>query len=163
MECPICFEIINNSCVGSCMHHICYKCLIKWLNHGGTKCPVCKKYIYEIKFDKEFDQINNINNINNSSSNSSNNNISEYTKKIIIDFSDGIPPGITIASNKGIGLKIIKLNKNDKIYKAGFRINDVILFLNNVPCINHSESIKIIKYAYENRKQLIIESMIVKK
>ena len=28
MECPICFNLIENSCVGSCMHHYCYTCLV---------------------------------------------------------------------------------------------------------------------------------------
>ena len=158
MECPICFEIIQNSCVGSCMHHYCYNCLIKWMNRGGTKCPICKKIIYEIKLDKEFDIINN-------KENNNNNNIliREYTKKNIIKFDDSLPPGITITSNKGIGVRICKLNLKDKFYKEGFRVNDILLFLNNIPCLEHSESIKIIKHAYENKKDLIIESLIVKK
>ena len=73
MECPICFEIIENSCIGSCMHHYCYKCLIKWISFGGIICPSCKQTIYEIKMDKEFDLINNPNTINII--------IEEYTRK----------------------------------------------------------------------------------
>ena len=64
MECPICFEIIENSGIGPCMHHYCYKCLIKWISFGGIQCPSCKQTIYEIRMDKEFDLINNPNNIN---------------------------------------------------------------------------------------------------
>lgn len=154
MECPICFEIIQNSCVGSCMHHYCYNCLLKWINKGGKKCPICKKFIYEIKMDKEFDSINNVDNKNKI--------ITESTKKKIINFDDSLPPGITITSNKGIGLKISKLNYKDKFYKEGYRVNDILLFLNNVPCIEHSESIKIIKHAYENKKDLLVESLIKK-
>lgn len=154
MECPICFEIIQNSCVGSCMHHYCYNCLLKWIHRGGTTCPICKQFIYEIKMDIEFDSINN----------TENNNIliTEYTKKNTISFHDSLPPGITITSNKGIGVKICKLNSKDKFYKEGYRVNDILLFLNNVPCIEHFESIKIIKHAYENKKDLIVESLIIK-
>ena len=155
MECPICFEIIQNSCVGSCMHHYCYNCLLKWIHRGGTKCPICKKFIYEIKLDKEFDSINNKENNNELTR--------EYTKKTIINFDDSLPPGITITSNKGIGVKICKLNSKDKFYKEGYRVNDILLFLNNVPCTEHYESIKIIKHAYENKKDLIVESLIIKK
>ena len=60
MECPICFEYINVSCIPSCTHHFCYTCLIKWCNHKKEpKCPICKIDIREIKFDKEFDELNN--------------------------------------------------------------------------------------------------------
>tara|TARA_B100000902_G_scaffold399214_1_gene469042 strand:+ start:7553 stop:8029 length:477 start_codon:yes stop_codon:yes gene_type:complete len=156
MECIICFENIQNSCVGSCMHHFCYKCLIKWINFGGSKCPICKKFIYEIKLDKEFDIINNNNNNNN------NNIVSEYTKKTLIDFSDSKPPGITLSTNRGIGLKISKLKKNDKFFEEGFCVNDIIIFLNNVPCVDHSESIKIINQVYENKRELWVETLIRK-
>ena len=40
MDCPICYKIIENSCIGSCVHHYCYSCLIKWCKFGGTTCPI---------------------------------------------------------------------------------------------------------------------------
>jgi hypothetical protein len=148
-------------------------------------------FIYEIKLDKEFDNINTIINNNNNlydisitdisitdntitdisitdntitdNTITDNTIINEYTKHHILDFSDGIPPGLSITNNKGIGVKICKINTNDKFYKAGFHVDDVILFLDKVPCIYHSDSIKIIKYAYEKRKQLLVETLVVKK
>ena len=155
MECPICFEIIKNSCVGSCMHHFCYACLIKWISFGGCKCPTCKKFIYEIKFDREFDKLNN--NIETSFT-------SEHTKKIMIYFNDHLtPPGITLCSNKGPGVKILKLDTHDKCYNSGLQINDVILFLNNVPCNTHNNAILIIKDAFERKLELCFELLVLKK
>ena len=154
MDCPICFELIQNSCVGSCMHHFCYTCLIKWISFGGCICPKCKNFIYEIKFDKEFDSINN--NIETPI-------VTEYTKKINIYFEDSVKPGITIGSNSGPGVKILKLNKGDKCYDSGLQINDIILFLNNVPCNTHVDAVLIIKDSYERKRELCFELLILKK
>ena len=153
MECPICFNLIENSCVGSCMHHYCYTCLVKWISFNCV-CPTCKKPILEIKFDKEFDSINNPN---------GSILLEEVTKKVEIVFNDNSPPGITITTNKsGPGVKILKLNTNDKCYKSGLRVGDVILFMNSVPCYSHEQSIKIIKHAHEKRITLICELIITK-
>lgn len=152
MECSICFELIENSCVGSCMHHYCYKCLIKWISFGGIICPSCKQTIYEIKMDKEFDLINNPNN--------SNNIVEEYTKKITLNFISDQPPGITIQNINGFGVKIIKLNKKDVCYKSGLREGDIILKLNNIPCYNHNDAIKIIKNSFEKRQILNCDLLI---
>ncbi len=81
MECPICFNIINNSCVGSCMHHYCYACLMKWISFSCV-CPTCKKPILEIKLDREFDSINNPD---------CSILLEEVTKKVEIFFNDDIP------------------------------------------------------------------------
>jgi len=152
MECPICFEIIENSCIGSCMHHYCYKCLIKWISFGGIICPSCKQTIYEIKMDKEFDLINNPNNINIV--------IEQYTRKLNVIFESNKPPGITIENLTGLGVKIIKLNKKDVCYNSGLRVGDVILKLNNIPCYSHDDAIKVIKNSYEKRQMLICDLLI---
>ena len=55
--------------------------------------------------------------------------------------------------NKGnIGVKVKNINKNDLCYKGGIIKNDIILYINNVPCINHSQSINIIKNCFNNKK-----------
>ena len=30
MECPICYDTIQYSAIGSCTHHFCIKCIIDW-------------------------------------------------------------------------------------------------------------------------------------
>lgn len=157
MECPICFEIINNSCVASCMHHYCYDCLMKWIQYGGNNCPKCKKPFFEIYFDKEFDFINNKNVTNNKIV------TRDYTIKKILNFTESCKAGITITSNMGMGVKIKKLNKNDLFYKNGFRVNDIILFINNIVCVSHEQTIKIITEANNNNKSLYIEYISIKK
>jgi len=72
MECPICFEIIINSCTGSCSHHFCYKCLTDWKFKGGQTCPMCNEKIIKIRPDPEFDYINNLNDDDDRANNSYN-------------------------------------------------------------------------------------------
>ena len=154
MECPICFNLIENSCVGSCMHHFCYICLIKWLERADS-CPTCKKPIFEIKFDKEFDSINNPDTPVF---------LQEVTKKITMTFKEKDHPGIVISTNKnGPGIKIVNLNKKDLCYRSGLRIGDIIIFLNSIPCYSHHQSIEIIKNANIHKKELICELLIIKK
>jgi hypothetical protein len=150
MDCPICLELIENSAVGSCQHHFCYKCLTKWVIKGGKNCPTCKEYIYKIQFDREFDSINNNTDI-----------------PIILDFAKEIcinnwqtPPGITISNNKNGGIKILKINKNDQFYKSGIKVNDVIISMNGMPCFEHVTAIKIIQNSYQNKIKLIINVLL---
>ena len=153
MECPICFDVIYKSAVPSCSHHFCYSCLKNWCLQGVYKCPICKLDINEIKFDKEFDSINNKDNIE---YNIINNN------KIIIEFDNNDNAGITLENNSynfsrrpGVRVKNIKLDK--KMYKSGIRKNDIILFINNIPCSDHVNSINIINYSSANGKTITCE------
>ena len=58
MRCIICHEDIVRSCIGSCTHHFCYQCLVKWCKQKNT-CPICNEIINEIRYDPEFDSLNN--------------------------------------------------------------------------------------------------------
>ena len=153
MDCPICYNLIENSCITSCTHHFCYKCILKWCSVGGYKCPVCKTKIREIKFDREFDKLNNPNSILP---------ISNFTKLITIDFSN-VTPGITLSNNKGPGLLVKKLFKNGVCYNSGMREKDIILSINNINCMNHSESINIINHYYSNNLIFKFEILIINK
>ncbi len=142
MECPICFNIIENSAIGSCTHHFCLKCIVKWCQFGGTKCPTCKTFISEIRQDREFDQINN----------PSGNHSYTIPNQITINFPNKSCIGITLRNNynwfglgsRGPGVVIKKLSKNSMCYKEGLRAGDIIIFINNIPCIDHNQVIQII-------------------
>ena len=177
MDCPICFQLICKSAVPSCSHHFCYSCLKKWCLQGVYKCPICKLDINEIKFDKEFDSINNKHNIEFDSINNKNNieldineikfdkeldSINNSNNIIIIDFDNNDNAGITLENNSynflrrpGVRVKNIKLDK--KMYKSGIRKNDIILFINNIPCSDHVNSINIINYSSANGKTITCE------
>jgi hypothetical protein len=148
MDCPICFNLIENSCIGSCTHHFCYKCLIKWIKKGGKNCPLCKIRINNIQLDKEFDSINNptqkLIKI-------------DCIKKILIDFSNKLAPGITLKNSKGLGVIVVSTKKDQSFYKANILPNSCILSLNGVPCLNHKDSIFIVETTYINGGTLIIE------
>jgi len=58
MDCPICYEKINCSVIGSCTHHFCFNCLMKWCKQGGEFCPICKVRIETLKRDYDFDKLN---------------------------------------------------------------------------------------------------------
>lgn len=148
MDCPICFNLIENSCIGSCSHHFCYKCLIKWISKGGKTCPLCKIRINNIQLDKEFDSINN-----------PTQKLIEIdcVKKILIDFSNKLAPGIRLKNSKGPGVIVVSTRKDQAFYKANILPNSCILSLNGVPCLNHKDSIFIIETTYINGGTLIIE------
>ena len=144
MECAICFNIISNSCIGSCTHHFCLTCLIRWCQNNGTACPICKTLIREIRPDIEFNKLNCP-----ESPDLCTDNIGH---KIIVDFSNNENAGITLENNcsfgglgiRGPGVIVTKINQKDKCYQSGLRKGDTIIFINNIPCTDHKQSIDII-------------------
>ena len=145
--------------MGSCNHHYCYDCLINWLK-TKNKCPKCNNILYEINFDKEFDElINDYRKIKGENSpikryitlysglQDNNYNYLEniIEKKILIDFNKykNEEIGITLTNNtNGPGVKIKKVIQNKLAYKHNLKKGDIILFINNIPCINHKQSIE---------------------
>jgi hypothetical protein len=174
MICGICLEIINKSVIGNCNHHFCYECLINWLKTKNT-CPKCNNILYEINFDKEFDDIirdyKNIkgensplkkNTINTSPMKNNNYIESIIEKKILIDFNKykNEEIGITITNNSnGPGIKIKQIIQNKIAHKHNLKKGDVILFINNIPCINHKQTIEIIEnlsLSYKNMELILL-------
>lgn len=160
MECPICFNLIYKSCIGSCCHHFCYKCLLEWCKRGNDNCPLCKVNITEIKLDKEFDSINNPNDIdneiysNNYENNANTNNRNNVKdKKIVINYNNNDKGGVTLVNNTNFynqrkcGVKVKSIDTDSTSYKCGLRKNNVLLFLNNIPCYNHNQCIKIFNHS----------------
>ena len=162
MICGICLETINKSVMGSCNHHYCYDCLINWLK-TKNKCPKCNNILYEINFDKEFDELINdyrkikgenspIKRYNTLYSGLQDNNYNYLEniieKKILIDFNKykNEEIGITLTNNtNGPGVKIKKVIQNKLAYKHNLKKGDIILFINNIPCINHKQSMEILE------------------
>ena len=96
-----------------------------------------------IKFDKEFEML-----INGDSQSQ----ILKVNKKksIEITFPIDSKSGVTLKNNSP-GVKVVKVNFEDQFFKCGIRENDVILFINNMPCMNHFDVIEIInKYQKSN-------------
>ncbi len=150
MECPICFKLIQNSCIGSCTHHFCYVCLCEWLKKGGESCPICKENICDVRFDREFDNVNNPNDIKVHIT---------LNKTISILFND-LSPGITIKNFKGIGVQVCALKDNEQCFMSGIRIGDIIVRINRIPSIEHSKAIKIINDCFNYKKKIDFEILI---
>ena len=54
--------------------------------------------------------------------------------------------GITVTNNEtGPGVKIKKVIQNKLAYKHKLKKDDIILFINKIPCINHKQSIEILE------------------
>ncbi len=155
MECPICFEVIKNSCYANCNHHFCYNCLMKWCRKGGKRCPMCKNRMFQIILDKEFDLKNNPlckEKIER-----------ESTKIINVNFKDKVRPGIGIIereklvkNEKNHGVVVLRLEKKKKLINY-LKLNDVIMYLNGMPCVKAIDSIEIIEKYFKEKDTLKIE------
>ena len=43
LQCPICFEIMNDvHIISRCCHRFCKKCITDAFNRNGKNCPVCR-------------------------------------------------------------------------------------------------------------------------
>ena len=176
MECRICFSTIKNSCIGSCSHHFCFECLLRWCKKNNS-CPVCRSMINQIIFDKEFDELVYKYNLLLNKLGSENDelgldelgdiefghdeieNIGDgyYFLNITICYDDIIMKNllVTFKNNKGPGVIVSKIDKNGRAYHYGLRLNDNILFINNISCINHKQSICIFNYCDLSRKNIV--------
>ena len=160
MDCPICFNVIKKSAMGSCTHHFCLPCLLKWCEFGGTKCPKCKVLLSEIKLDREFDDI--ISLVEQETENISINRPQGNESNIVITFGKDTAAGITLENNynwlglgtRGPGVVISKINEDKQCYKDGLRKKDIIIFINNIPCINHEQTVKIIDYLVKSNSTM---------
>lgn len=176
MECPICYNIIQCSAIGTCTHHFCYKCLLQWCNYGGTKCPICKEPIIYIRSDSEFDiqnrkiqAIQDTQAIQDISCNIvAKDDIIKHDKIKIINFEKEDSAGITLKNSytrnnsRAPGVIIYKIDKNCKCYKDGLRKNDIIISINNIPCINHKQTISIINNCLITSTRMICTLLVEK-
>jgi hypothetical protein len=162
MECPICYKGIEISAIGSCTHHFCYDCIVKWCRYGGTKCPTCKLSITHIRQDQEFDILNRkLLNIDENFIKPEKNIIKPEKNIIIINFERNDNAGITLKNyykkfgNRGSGVIVSKINETNKCYKNGLRKNDIILSINNIPCIDHKRAISIVNQCVTSSSQMV--------
>ena len=148
MECIICFNQISNSCILTCTHHFCYSCIHKWCYFKNT-CPKCRAIIYDIKFDKEFDMLINGCKLPKIL------NVEKHNREIKIEFPEGTKSGITLKNNKP-GVKVSNIDTRGVFYKSGVKVNNVILLINNLPCMNHSDVIDIINIHQKSNVPIIL-------
>jgi len=144
-ECPICLDNIKYASIGSCTHHFCFYCLYKHCQRSN-ECPMCKAKIYEIKFDREFDNILNRDSLP----------TLKYDNETIIYQINTIKnPGITIANNtKGPGVIVKKIKESGLFKQYSFKNGDVILFINDIPCTNHVNVMEQIMFLHNSNKPM---------
>ena len=135
MECSICLEEIEHSCVIlPCMHHFCFVCVIRTCHSHHTRCPNCRSLIHGVLRDKEFDIL---------SGRSEPIQISCMKDRNVIRIvtgTDGL--GITLRNNgRPFGVWVSHVDPGRRAERSGLLKGDIILTINNVPCISHSSSI----------------------
>tara|TARA_Y100000591_G_scaffold306556_1_gene305110 strand:+ start:2695 stop:3135 length:441 start_codon:yes stop_codon:yes gene_type:complete len=62
---------------------------------------------------------------------------------------------ITLKNSVGPGVVISKIDKNGRAYHYGLREKDVILFVNNISCVNHKQVIDIFNYCDLSKKNIL--------
>jgi hypothetical protein len=147
MDCVICFNTISNACILTCTHHFCYSCIHKWCYYKNT-CPKCRAIIYDIKFDKEFDTLINgglLSKILNV----------KHPRELKIEFPKGVTSGVTL-KNCTPGVRVSDIDINCQFYKHGIKVNDIILLINNMPCMNHSDVVDIINNHQKSNLPIIL-------
>ena len=117
---------------------------------SSIPCPICKENICDVRFDREFDNVNNPNDIKVHIT---------LNKTISILFND-LSPGITIKNFKGIGVQVCALKDNEQCFMSGIRIGDIIVRINRIPSIEHSKAIKIINDCFNYKKKIDFEILI---
>ena len=78
--------------------------------------------------------------------------LSNNYEKITVNFKKNDLAGVTLENNygflnmnsRGPGVVISKINEYQFCYKCGLRKNDIILFINNIPCSDHKQAVDII-------------------
>ena len=159
MECPICLKIIQESVVTNCVHHFCKNCLEKWVRKKDN-CPKCRSFIYSINNDEEFNLITN----NSFKSIDIDFNYPERTYEPIFEMSESDSDeeikffnlsisqlpfkkiGITLIGNSYNSVKITKVDYKSVASFVGLKKGDIILSINNIPCISQEQSIKILEF-----------------
>lgn len=175
MECGICLSTIKNSCIGSCSHHFCFKCLLLWCKKKNS-CPTCRTTVNQIIFDKEFDELIYKYNFLLKKSSGDNGGGEDEVEDIELEdnqvndigggycylnvnicYDDNIGKNllVTFKNNTGPGIIVSKIDKNGRAYHYGLRLNDNILFINNISCENHEQSINIFNYCDLSRKNIV--------
>lgn len=168
MECPICLKQITNSYSLPCLHHFCKKCILTWCEKKDT-CPKCRMFIYFIKPDPEFDELNekfgissnnsleNLSHDNslinfdtsNDNNENSNENSNDNIKICIINFdqSNCQKIGLTLTSNDKNEVIVTNVEPKGLAATCGMKKKSLLLTINDIPCISHKQTIKIIDFS----------------
>ena len=74
-------------------------------------------------------------------------------KEIVVTFSNHNEVGLTVSNNSnGPGVLISKVFKGGRGERCGLKKGNIILFINNVPCINHVQCINIFKHCMDSNR-----------
>ena len=154
-ECAICMRAISFSCTGgSCAHHFCAACLLQFsasVHHTseerrprapGRDCPKCRAPLTQLILDTEYDEF-----IGGATRRP--NDLSPFTVSLCLQ--RGQHAGITVKSTDDkFGVRLTEVKRRDAAYKAGLRKDDIIIWINGVPCRGHEETVKRIERTKES-------------
>jgi len=132
--CPLCLKAVQQSCVGSCVHHFCHACLLHAVASGCTSCPECHQHITSIRRDFEFDALLAPNFSEAVNSNTADSLLERYTRYLVLP--PGTHAGITLScrDSQGPGCLVTAVVPRDQAYKSGVRAGDILISINQMPC-----------------------------
>ena len=158
MECVICLKLINNSYSLPCLHHFCKNCILQWCHKKDT-CPKCRKFIFFLKPDPEFQELNfkfsfssnsTLQNLPIQSSITDTNNFHPQTIKIrSIDFSKSTIDkiGLTLTTDHKNNVIVTQVDQKGLAALSGIKKKSILISINDIPCISHHQTIKIIDFS----------------
>lgn len=138
--CPLCLNAVQQSCVGSCVHHFCHACLLDAVASGCTSCPECHQHIGSIRRDYEFDALLVPNFSEAINSNAADSRLECYTRHLVLP--PGTHAGITLScrDSQGPGCVVTAVVPRDQAYKSGVRAGDILISINGIPCTQPSSA-----------------------
>ena len=115
-ECGVCFEeFAPIARFLPCQHQICTKCAVRCIA-SCKSCPFCRQLPYAL-VDAD---------------------VRLYTAEALsavlsVPFFPGAKPGVTVAK-RGALVVVVRLDKRDALHRAGVRVDDELVRVNNIPC-----------------------------
>jgi len=142
---------VNSSCTGgSCTHHFCAPCYLRWCASSSFDCPKCRAPVTTLCLDAEFDTLCDAGRATaGAAARARAQELLPFT--ISMQIEPGKHAGITLSNvAEGPGVRVDAVRRRDAAYKAGMREGDVLIWLNGAPCRTHKEVVELIEKAKGN-------------
>ena len=137
-ECCICYEpmLQGQMCTLGCKHSFHCTCIRKWLlTDNDYRCPICRTALFKCTPSIPLTSLCAI-----------------PTRGRIkwIQAHKQLRPGMTLSTSPGGGVRVERVMQHDAAAKAGIKVGDVILYMNDVPCHGHTQAVCMLEAAFEH-------------
>ena len=137
-ECCICCEpmLQGQMCTLGCKHSFHCTCIRKWLLvDNDYRCPICRTALFKCTPSIPLTSLCAI---------------PTCGRIKWIQAHKLLRPGMTLSTSSGGGVRVERVMQHDAAAKAGIKVGDVILYMNDVPCHGHTQAIRVLEAAFEH-------------